>query len=381
MLGVIKMNLLKELTDLLDKNINTDSNVKKPIYEEWQYKNIYVFGAGAVGGNIYEILVNKSVNVKGFIVDENYYRAKEYYKKKIYVLQEMERLELENSLVIISLQSDEAIKKSIMERLLQSGVQKVLHFGDFCSDVYPAKYLDSNKIVEVFNYLEDDTSREVYFKIIQAITNADFSLFPKPSTEKQYFPNTIELKKGYDRFVDCGAFNGDTALELKQNIKNKETVEAIAYFEPDPGNYKELVENVAKHKFAKENIIVPCGVSDKLETLKFMDNCGTGVSGHISSHGETIIQTVAIDEIIPNFKPTCIKMDIEGSEVKALKGAERTIREYLPDLEICLYHDVKHLYEIPLLVKSINSNYKIFIRAHSSFFCETVMYATVNYEE
>lgn len=71
-------------------------------------------------------------------------------------------------------------------------------------------------------------------------------------------------------------------------------------------------------------------------------------------------------------------MDIEGSELKALFGAEEIIKLQKPKLAICVYHKPEHLWEIPLYIKKILPEYKLFFRHHTSLEYETVCYATIN---
>lgn len=71
-----------------------------------------------------------------------------------------------------------------------------------------------------------------------------------------------------------------------------------------------------------------------------------------------------------------IKMDIEGAELEALKGSKRIISEYTPYLAICIYHNVTHFWEIPLLIKEYSANYDFYVGHHSDFDVnETVLYA------
>lgn len=77
------------------------------------------------------------------------------------------------------------------------------------------------------------------------------------------------------------------------------------------------------------------------------------------------IETIPIDEFVKeeNLKRVdFIKMDIEGSEEKALLGAKETLRKFKPKLAICIYHKPKDFYELPLLIKEINPEYKIRIK-------------------
>ena len=97
-----------------------------------------------------------------------------------------------------------------------------------------------------------------------------------------YSPQEIDddfsNKYNYKRFIDCGAYNGDTAEELN-NLHGK--IEKLALFEPDQNTFKSLVENISstKEKFANEMVIYPCGVWSRTEKLKA--NMGLQLNSHI----------------------------------------------------------------------------------------------------
>lgn len=56
---------------------------------------------------------------------------------------------------------------------------------------------------------------------------------------------------------------------------------------------------------------------------------------------------------------TFIKYDLEGAEIPAIKGAEKTLRTYKPKLALSIYHNIEDLWEIPLLVKEYVPEYKL----------------------
>jgi hypothetical protein len=70
-------------------------------------------------------------------------------------------------------------------------------------------------------------------------------------------------------------------------------------------------------------------------------------------------------------------MDIEGSEINALRGAKNTIMKHRPKLAVCIYHKPTDLWEIPLYLKELVLDYKLHLRHHSGFLNETVCYAIV----
>ena len=84
---------------------------------------------------------------------------------------------------------------------------------------------------------------------------------------------------------------------------------------------------------------------------------------------------VSIDDVLPSFRPSFIKMDIEGAEIEGLIGARRTIAEFKPDLGICVYHASDHLWKIPLLIKSWDLPYTFHLRSHGNNGFDLVLYA------
>ena len=67
-------------------------------------------------------------------------------------------------------------------------------------------------------------------------------------------------------------------------------------------------------------------------------------------------------------------MDIEGWEMNALKGAEKLIATSKPKLAICVYHKHNDIIELYEYIKSINSDYKVYLRHYTEGVVETVMY-------
>lgn len=234
-------------------------------------------------------------------------------------------------------------------------------------------YLENReKIMECMELFSDDLSSEVFIRFIQTHMLRKPIHIPNHPLEEQYFPRDIKLSKGYSRFINCGAYNGDTVMRLNALFGK---VEAIACFEPDPGNFELLTQYLSnKHnEIAQIVIVFPCGVFSKEGQLHFLS---ADISSTISDLGESFIQCLALDHAIPGFKPTFIDMDIEGAELEALKGAEMLIKENKPDLAICVYHAPNDVWDIPLYLESLHLGYRFYLRNYTSFTIETVLYAT-----
>ncbi len=182
------------------------------------------------------------------------------------------------------------------------------------------------------------------------------------------------MAKGYSRFINCGAYTGDTVNRLNKIFG---PIEAVACFEPDPENFELLVKNLSDHPndVAQHIIAFPCAVFSHETLLNFSG--GNKINSAITDKGNFFVQSVAIDHVLPNFHPTFISMDIEGAEFEALCGAEKLIRDSRPDLAICVYHTPNHLWDIPIYLDSIGVGYNFYLRNYTSFIAETVLYASV----
>ncbi len=69
-----------------------------------------------------------------------------------------------------------------------------------------------------------------------------------------------------------------------------------------------------------------------------------------------------------------LKMDIEGAEQQASRGASQTIQTHRPVLAVSLYHRPADLWEIPLLIEEISPGYRMYLRVYGDMLLETVLY-------
>jgi hypothetical protein len=100
-----------------------------------------------------------------------------------------------------------------------------------------------------------------------------------------------------------------------------------------------------------------------------------GTSSSIVETGEVVVETDSIDNVLGGKRATLIKMDIEGAELAALKGAEGTIKAWKPKMAICIYHKKEDLWEIQDYIQRIVPEYKFYIRAYEETCTEVVLYA------
>lgn len=188
-------------------------------------------------------------------------------------------------------------------------------------------------------------------------------------TEKQYF-NPITLSNLQDKalqFVDGGAYNGDTYLELCSLAEVK-----MAYlFEPDAANFAQLTRLVAQTGRTAQ--CLPLGLADAYRILNF--NTGSGEGAAISAYGNAHIAVTALDDVLAGCTVDFIKLDVEGAELQAIQGARKLIQRSRPVLALSLYHCPQDIWELPLALADLCEDYCFHVRQHYFNSFDSVLYA------
>jgi FkbM family methyltransferase len=155
----------------------------------------------------------------------------------------------------------------------------------------------------------------------------------------------------------------------------------VIAFEFIPSNIEVLKINLELNPEISDRVMV--GVHPVWETagrkLYFVDwGPGSRVTADPNQYRYNgTCETATIDNIVEqNGIPTVnfIKMDIEGAEYPALKGAESTIRKFKPKLAISLYHQVSDFSDIPRWIDGLDLGYRFYLDHHTIFENETVLF-------
>ncbi len=189
--------------------------------------------------------------------------------------------------------------------------------------------------------------------------------------EEQYFNTDFMTFEEEEIFVDVGCCDLSSSIRLKDRCK---TLKRVYAFEPDPHNYNKCEKAASLH--FKDGVVKIIGKGTWSEDKTISFNASADGTSHISENGGTSIEVVAIDNVIASDeKVTFIKMDVEGAELESLKGARHTIQRCKPKLAICIYHKAEDMQDIPLYIKELVPEYKLYVRHHSNGASETVLYA------
>lgn len=224
--------------------------------------------------------------------------------------------------------------------------------------LFTREYITENeeKFERAYSLLADEESKRVYKDILNFKVSGKIKYLLSSFCDKSKVYSDILNLNENEEIIDLGAYDGDTIREFTAATGGK--YKHITALEPDKKSYKKLLKNTDGMK----NIsTLNMGVWSKRDTLIF--DAEAGRNSKLSAEGVSV-EVTDIDSL--NIAPTFIKMDIEGSEMKALEGAEKTIKKYLPKLYICAYHRNEDLFALPLKIKELSEKYKIYFR-HSKY--------------
>ena len=354
--------------------IQSDHTVLEDYANEIKNENadVILYGSGCWAKQQYLMLKELGVEVKAVGVDAKYYKPGAFFfDKEIYSIENLSQKFPDASLWVgfnldqksfLSIKT-ELSKKSQFKKIYACDCAK---YDNFANQNYNYDEVKKNAagFEWIYNKLVDRKSKETLISYLNQRVSGDYKYAEEVFDPDHYFSKDI-IKLDHEVFVDCGAFTGDTIQELLARDNPKK----VYAFEPDEQNFTSL-----KNKYINDSRIV-CfkkGAYSKQSVLSFAAN--NADASKITDSGDYKIEVDSIDNLIQDEKISFIKMDIEGAELEALKGATQTIKQNHPKLAISAYHKFEDLLTLPQFIYSLKDRYQFFLRRHSHLTHELVLY-------
>jgi len=386
---------------------------------------VVIFCAGASGNILAPLFSRYGIKPACFCDNDSSRAGNLYCDLPIISFDELKNKHRESLIVIASAAYQKFIKTQLLENSFNEDKIIVLDAEDSSFDSIlrrerimmlarngePTSLLDDlchdeEKLLNAYELLTDNKSKDIFIRRLALVASSFeyksyknyLSEFSEPILKMGYnnperfkydgnyfyFNNDVLNLQDGETFIDGGAFVGDSAEEFIKHCKNNNIeFRQIHCFEPDKANFKELTVNMAKYK----NIVCrQAGLWSHSTTLRFVSSAQTdrycariqGDEIGAQSSADIEINTVGIDEHLNGAEVSLIKMDIEGAELEALKGAAESIKDFAPKLAISVYHNVSDLYEIPLMIHQIRPDYKLYLRHLGNYFDDTILFAQID---
>ena len=188
----------------------------------------------------------------------------------------------------------------------------------------------------------------------------------------KFVPKNVMQQIENKDFIDGGAWIGDTALAFLKYKPNR-----IFSFEPVKLNYELLEKTIILGELEGKIVPVKMGIGASESTVTLFGNF-TDASIHkevleMRTAPERQVQEIVKITSIDNFvesngvEPGLIKLDVEGNELDAIKGAIKTILKYKPLLLISVYHTPTDFFEIKPYIEAQCPGYTFMVRRLDPF--------------
>ncbi len=326
----------------------------------WSYlkgtdKPILLYGTGNGADKILNELVKRDITVKGVFASDGFVRNRSFRGFKVIGFSDAKKL-FGDFIALISFGTQlpeviDNIKKITETTEVYAPDVPVIEDNEIFDIDYAL--LNKERLEKAYNLLADEASKKVFRDIVHYKLTGKIDFLFGCETDKSEAYKLLNLKND-EIYLDLGAYNGDTVAEFLGEVKSYKKIIAV---EPDAKNYRKLKNNTENI----ENIcLYNAAVAQKNGTALFNMR-----GGRNSSLGEGVeIKAIGIDDEFSEEIISYIKMDVEGNEIPAIMGAERTLKKYSPRLNIAAYHKNADIFDIPILINSINPEYKIYLRHH-----------------
>jgi FkbM family methyltransferase len=184
----------------------------------------------------------------------------------------------------------------------------------------------------------------------------------------------VEARPG-DVVIDGGGYYGDSALYFS-HLAGPEG--RVLTFEFEPGSLELLEHNLGLNpELASRIEVIRAALWDRAGERVAFRTQGPGtaiVAGGAGSTGTESIDALVERDAIGRVD--FIKLDVEGCELSALRGAETTLRRFRPRLAVAAYHKPDDLVTIPEYLHGLGVGYRFRLGHFTIHLEETVLFAT-----
>ena len=181
-----------------------------------------------------------------------------------------------------------------------------------------------------------------------------------------------------DHVIDAGSCFGDTAVAFAGAVGPSGRVYS---FDPLQSHGDVVRYNVGQNGLEKTIVFFPVGLGARANVIPGPVSEENEVNPGFrlpSPKDDDAFPLRTIDSLVASRavqRVDFLKMDIEGSELAALQGAEQTLRQFKPNLAISIYHKFADFFEIPSYLHGLGLGYRFYLDHYTIHAEETVLYA------
>lgn len=348
---------------------------------------ILLYGMGNGADKIIAVCEAYGIPVADFFASDGFVRGHSFHGKVVLSFSEAcEKYGAENMIVLLSFASSRPEVLETIQRVASACEMYIPDVPVCGTELFNAEFYESHlhEINAARALFADEESRRVYDGIIQYKLTGRMDILRTTESHPADAYRHILHAEEFLTVADLGAYNGDSIRDLRQYAPRLRNVIAM---EPDRRNFRKLTEYATTLREAGDTLTVhpvQAGAWSHTATLTFhgSGNRNAGLTdtpaeakgnilpstadnpyfGKTAEVPVTALDTVAEDIFGGHTHIDYIKYDVEGAETEALLGSRRIIERDTPALLVSAYHRSADLFRLPLLVRELNPDYRLYLR-------------------
>lgn len=339
------MNFIKEKVNIWDYLARTD-------------KPIFIYGMGDGAEKILRVFEEYHIPTAGFFASDEFVRGHSFKGHLVHKLSDIEA-QVEDLIVVLAFGAGYL---SLYDKVHDIAKRHELYAPDVPvagSGLFTYEYAmeHAEEIEKVYSLLADDLSRRTFEDIINFKISGKIEYLDDCTADEDEINSLIPLSDN-EHYCDLGAYNGDTVGEFLRLTGGKYA--HITAVEPDKRNFRKLSANVTGENITLIN--AAAWDSDGETEFSVQKSRGSSTADTASqkrAEKAIVIPTMTVDTAAPDA--TLIKLDVEGAERRAIHGAQNAVKNGA-QIICALYHRNEDIFDLPLLIHSLNPELKLYIR-------------------
>ena len=248
---------------------------------------ILLYGTGNGADKILDELLRLGVKISGVFASDGFVRNRTFRGFEVISFSQAE----EKFGEFVALFAFGSNRPEVFENIKKIAARQTLLCADVsvCGDeIFNLNFARAHKdeLIDVYARLADEQSKKVFEQTVLFHLDGDINrLFACESSEDEAFESILKIGSA-KRFLDLGAYNGDTALDFARRCPDYESITAL---EPDKKTFNKLIKNTEALKITTLN----CAVGDQVGKMGFSETASRGST----AGGDVLVDAITVDSL------------------------------------------------------------------------------------
>ena len=319
---------------------------------------VFLYGTGNGADKILDVLMSLGIPVRGVFSSDGFVRDRTFRGFPVRSYDDVRRECGDDITILLAFGTN---RPEVMEKIRELDERHRLLIPEvplYGGELFDGAYVREhrNELDHARSLFEEERSAALFDAAVEFRLTGRLSCLE----DTEAFMETCASLIGAQRIetaVDGGAFRGDSTEDLRRALSPRK----IYALEPDPKTFRKLLCYCEEHPEAEP---VNAALWEEDGTIPFVSggSRGSGRDGTNRRAEATRVPALKLDTLAEGVCVDFLKLDVEGSELRALRGGRRTILRDRPNLAVSLYHRTEDLFLLTEEVRALLPEHRLFLR-------------------